>query len=522
MKRRRFLHASIGAGAGVLVAIACGPAFTSAPDKPGASPSPSGSLLPRRGSSRGELRVLEPFLPLTLDTDVGISHTILQSLGVCESLMRYRPDLTVEPWVASRLEQVDPLTWRVTLRDDVTFWDGQAVDAAAVKASFERTLEKQSTAADLLPKGTTLAANGRTLTLKTTTPIGVMPMNLAAPTLAIRKSAGDGAIFTGAFRPTQFTAKESLVLEAYPGYRGGPANLKSIRARQVADSNARALALQAGDADIAQALLPSDVAKLRAAGADVYAAPWARQHMLLLNVRSAPLSDPALRRAVSAAIDRQALVTAVLEGIGTPAYGIAPPDIGLPGIASVQRHDPAESRRLLDAAGWRIGTGPFREKDGKRLSFKLGTYPGRTELDQFAVLIVDQLKAVGIEASIERFQDVEAQLAKNEFQATMYSLGSAVFGDVSRLLATLYTPSPRNRDRYENPEVTRLYNDYITTADPKAHADQLGRIQELLAQDVPIVHLANPYQVVASKKVRNFSPHPLDSYKYDADVMLAD
>jgi ABC-type transport system substrate-binding protein len=105
---------------------------------------------------------------------------------------------------------------------------------------------------------------------------------------------------------------------------------------------------------------------------------------------------------------------------------------------------------------------------------------------------------------------------------TMYSLGSAAFGDLSRLLSNLYIPSARNKDRYSNPDVNKLYADYVASSDAKTHQDQLKTIQELIGQDVPIVHLANPYQIVAaSAKVSSFKPHPLDSYKYNADIRIA-
>jgi peptide/nickel transport system substrate-binding protein len=481
------------------------------------SPAPSA----RRGPSSGELRVLEPFLPATLDTDGG-APTIVQALGLCESLMRYRSDLSLQPWLATKLQRVGLLTWRVTLRDDVTFWDGSKVDAEAVRASFQRSMDKGGVA-DLLPRGTTVTPDGLVLTIKTPTPVALMPHNLAAPQLALKKLGADGVpIYTGPFRPVQFTPRATLVAEAYAGYRGGPAWVKTLRAREVADTNTRTLAVQARDVEISQALLPGDVDKLKTSGAQVFSAPWARQHMMVLNVLRPPLSDAEVRRAIALAIDREALVKGVLEGAGTAAHGFAPEEIGFKNIVRAQRYDRAESMKVLDAAGWRVGTGGVREKDGKRLAFKLGTYPGRAELERMAVVILDHLKSVGMDVTIEKFDDVETQLAKNEFDATMYSIGSLAFTELSRLVGLLYTPSSRNKNRYSNPELNRLYADYMASSDSKVHDDKIRRIQDLLKQDTPTVYLANPYQVVAaSPKVKDFAPHPLDSYKYHADMRLA-
>jgi peptide/nickel transport system substrate-binding protein len=500
-------------------------------DADGAAASPTGDTatasptsLPTavtRGPSKGQLRVAEPFLPTSLDADSGSSSFQLQSLGALECLMRFAPDLTVRPWIASKLERSDSLTWKVTLRDDVTFWDGSKVDAEAVKTSLMRSTEKQPGTVDQLPKDTQFTASGLELTIKTPVPIGLLPFNLANPAFSIKKVVGEEVVYTGPFRVVGFTAREFVNLDAYEGYRGGPAWIKEIRARQVADTNTRSLALQSGDVEVGQALLPSDVASLKSAGLTVYSAPWARQHMVILNVKSAPFDDQAVRQAFALAVDRESLLKGIMEGAATPGLGIAPEDIGLKGIIKSQKFDLAEAKRVLDAAGWKSGAGGIREKDGKTLAFKLGTYAGRAELEQSAVVLVDMLKSAGMEATIEKFADVEKALADNAFQASTYSIGSAAFGDISRLLATLYVPSARNKDRYSNADVNTAFQEYLTSSDAARQAALLQTIQTKIGADVPIVHLFNPQQVVAtSKRVTNFQPHPLDSYKYGPDVTL--
>src|SRR5690606_13424482 len=109
---------------------------------------------------------------------------------------------------------------------------------------------------------------------------------------------------------------------------------------------------------------------------------------------------------------------------------------------------------------------------------------------------VDMAKAVGIDVDIEKFPDVEVALGSNAFAATTYSIGSAAFGDLSRLLATLYTPSPRNRDRYDNPEVTAGFDEFLGTSDAARQDALLKEMQTAIGEDLPIVHLVNPYQVV--------------------------
>lgn len=526
ISRRSFLRGASAVGLAALpgLAAACGDDDEQAPSTPAqGEPTATSATATRRGPSSGTLRLAEPFLSASLDADAGTSTAYnLQAIGVAECLARFTPTLAVEPWIAARFERLDDLTWKITLRDDVTFWDGSPVDAAAVRDSLLRTMEKQPGTADRLPPGTQFTASGLELTIKTPRPIGLLPTHLADASFAIKKTLpGDQLLYTGPWRITAFTARESATLEAYENYRGGPPWIRTIQARQVSDTNTRSLAVQAGDVEIAQALLPSDVERLKSAGLTVHVSPWARQHMIVLNVAAPPFDELAVRQAFALALDREAMVKGIMEGVATPAYGFAPDSVGHKGILAIQKFDAAEARRILDAAGWLPGADGVRQKNGKKLSFKIATYAGRAELEQAAVVALDMLKTVGMDASIEKVPDIEKTISENSFQAATYSVGPAGFGDLSRIIGLLYVPSSRNKDRYSNPVVNQAYAEYLETSDEAQRQTLLQTIQQKLGEDVPVAYLFNPRQVVATaRKVKNFSPHPIDSYRLHPDIRL--
>jgi peptide/nickel transport system substrate-binding protein len=474
-------------------------------------------VAPARAQPVAELHVAENQFPTSLDADVGFAGYSLMSYGVAESLMRITPDMRVAPWLAASLDQVDDLTWRATIRDGVTFWDGTRVDAAAVKASLERSLDKQPGAASLLPTGTTLAAEGQILTIGLPTPVGSLPNNLAAYSLTVKKLDADGnPIYTGPFSYQDWIAQQSIMLNANPRYWGGNPSVSTIYVRFIPDVTARVLAIEAGDVDIAHALLPSDIAPLQAAGFHVYNFPFGRQDDMLLNVNHAPLNDVDVRRALALAIDRDALVAGVMNGVGTPAVGFAPDNIGLAGVIPAQQYDPAQARSVLDAAGWAPSDGGIRTKNGERLAFKLGAYASRAELAPLTVAIKDQLRAVGIDVTLETFSDINTSVATNAFDATLYSYGVAPFGDLGGAVGLLYTPSGTNKDRYGNPRVNDLFAQYGQTADMGQRQALLTTMQTLVGQDVPVVYLVNPNQIVAtSTRVTGYTPHPLENYKID-------
>lgn len=505
----------------VFLTIACGSSSDTERDQGAADGTPPGVSSVRRDQSKGTLQIADNFILATTDSDV--SGTAMMAYGVSEALMRITPKMTVEPWLAANLEPgPDPLTWIVTLRDDVTFHDGSTLDAETVKVSIERSMQKQPGTANLIPPGTQFTADGLTLTIKTPTHVALMPNSLAAFNFAIKKVLPDGKmVYTGPFMPTKFVERSSLTLTAYEGYRGGPPRLKTIEVREVFDVAARVLALQSGDVDMAKALLPSDVAKLKGSGFEIYSFPFGRQNEIILNVTKPPLDDIAVRRAVALAIDRDALVKGVMDGVGTPAYGFAPDNLGMSGVLNTQKYDPSEARRLLDAAGWRAGSDGIRTMDGRRLRFTLGSYTQRAELEPLSVAIRDQLKAVGIDSSLETFPDINSTVAQNGFEATMWSYTTVQYGDLNRPVETLFTPSGSNKDRYSNPRVTEIYKEYIQTADAQQRGELMRQMQTLIGEDVPVVYVLNPHQIVAtSKKVKGYVPHPLEHYFFDAETAI--
>mgnify|MGYP001226544594 CR=1 FL=1 len=395
MRRRDVLRLFAAGGAAMtlpmLLACSDGEDDSSA----GADTSPSEST----NRSTRDLRVASNVFPVSLDPDVGFASFSLMGLGAGEALTRVTPDMKIEPWLATAITQVDPLTWRVSLRPDATFWDGSKVDAAAVKASFERTLgEMAGAVAFVFPAGTSFSVNGDDIDITTPVPVGAMLSGLANFYLIVKKVAADGSVvMTGQYRIENFVDQQSLTLRSYDAHRDGPARSPTVRVQRVTDVNSRVLALQAGDIGLAFALLPSQVSQLRAANLKVESFLFGRMNGIILNNTRPPLDDVKVRQAIAFAIDRDALVDGVLEGQGKPAYGLISKDWGFEDAVEVQRFDPEAAARLLDEAGWAASDDGQRSKDGRNLSFTLTFYKSRAELEPFAIVVRDQLKQVGID-----------------------------------------------------------------------------------------------------------------------------
>jgi peptide/nickel transport system substrate-binding protein len=349
-----------------------------------------------------------------------------------------------------------------------------------------------------------------------------MPSNLSIFYLIVKKMSSDGTgMMTGPYTIKDWVDQQSLTLQAYEAHRDGPARTATIRLRRVNDVATRLLALQSGDVDLAFAMLPSQLPQMKASNLKVESFLFGRINGIILNNTRPPLDDVAVRRAISLGIDRNALISGVLEGQGKAAYGIVSRDWGIDPAVETQRFDRAAANKALDDAGWARASDGVRAKGGRNLAFTLGFYKSRPELEPFAIVVRDQLKQLGMDTKIEEILDINRAVAENTFDATMYSYTVTPSGDINRGLAQLFIPGSSNKDRYTNPRLNALFDDYNATVDPARRASLSREMQEILGQDVPFVYLVYPNQLVAmSSKVSGYTPHLLENYQIDSKLHI--
>lgn len=466
-----------------------------------------------------ELRIADPGFLVGIDSDDGQSGYALTGYGIGETLMRVDTDMSLQPWVAESIEWLDPLTLKVTIRDDVTFWDGSDVDAAAVVASFERSLENNPATAGFLPEGTEFETSGNELTIKTKEPVGALANNLASYNLVIKKESSSGEpIYTGAYRPEDYVVNESVRLVAYDGYRDPP-GVESVFIRHIPDENTRRLALQSGDIDIAYDVLPTSGESLDGAGFNVVTSPTANQIMMLLNTNQPPMDDPAVRQALSLAIDRAALVESVLDGAGSPAEGIVQTSLGFEGVQELYTFDMDAAMSTLEAAGWTTGADGVRVKDGQRLEFTLSYYTQRAQLEPIATILQGELDQAGFAVQIENVADIVTAVAENDFTATLWSATTAATGEVGGFLSNQYVAGP---ERHRSDALEQLVGAYQSTQETTERQNLFAEIQAVAADEVPVIPLVSPEKLVATTDAAAevFTPHPLENYRFTPGISI--
>lgn len=329
--------------------------------------------------------------------------------GVYEPLVSLAPDYTVRPGLAERWEMVGPSTWRFHLRPNVVWHDGRRFGADDVVWSWtgrEVLLRSVSATLEAVTK-----VDDLTVDFVSTTPNLRLPEQLVHPEGPIvpdqAHNDAEPPVGTGPFKVVDYQPRRQLVVERFDGYWGTKARAERVVFRFMPDPEVRLEALRAGEVDMVTGLLRQEAAAVVAdARFHVVRAAAGATQVLSFNPAGPFAADPAVRQAVSLAVDRGRYVAEVLAGLGEPGRWMSPPAVLGAAAASVAppAFDPARARQILDDAGWTVGPEGTRMSGGRRLSLTFIGGPAAPEAG--LRLVADQLRDVGIETSVRKAHDI--------------------------------------------------------------------------------------------------------------------
>jgi peptide/nickel transport system substrate-binding protein len=464
------------------------------------------------GPDRPSITFASGVLPAT--TDPASNGFNLVERGAGETLTRIAHDQSVEFWLAESIEPIDDLTWEITLREGVLFWDGVELTAEHVVESFERAWERQPASHRFLSGESEFEIiDDHRLRLNLTESVASLPNNISVFQFIIYREVDDEAIMTGPYQPVELRQGDFMTSVAFDDYWGGTPPVAEITFRLMADGNARMLAVQSGDVDISTHAPPEAAA---AVSGDVESVTVAstRVHYVILNHQQAPFNEPAVRLATNLAIDRNELNDVALGGIGQPISTIIPPGIGHSTPEQIA-HDVEAAEALLDEAGWEMGDDGVRVRDGERLELTIKSYPFRPELTVMAVSMQDQLGRIGFDVSVEEVDDITSEIQDGDFQASMFSVEMLPTGDPHYALNTnVYSQGIYNYGRYESQQLDDLLDQIQREIDPDARDALLLEAQEIIEEDNAMFFLvAAPRAIVyRPESVAPFNLHSSDIY----------
>jgi peptide/nickel transport system substrate-binding protein len=474
--------------------------------------------------------------PDCLDPHVsGLNAVAAIDRNVVDSLVSIGPDGTARPWLAtSWTTSSDLRTYTFTLRDDVTFHDGAPLDAAAVKANFDRIAAPETEshlAVTLLgPYESTTVVDEKTVEVRFTQPYAPFLQAASTTNLGLLSPASFAKgckqiVGSGPFAFEAWHAGQDVVLTRNTAYRhGDPAHLAEVTFRFLPDESVRLGALRSGQADLAYNLSPISV---RTVEADtslslLAASPPGGVFSLYLNNASGPLSDERVRVAVQRALDLDTIVASASANQYDRAWSPISP--ATPGYdASLEDswpHDTKLAGEKLDAAGWRDRDADgYRTKDSERLRL-VWLSPAVESPNQvqaaIAQLIQASLKEIGIELVLDSVP-VGTYLDR-AYRAFDYDVfGSAYGGGDPDVLRLEFSSANRPKDGTPDgnvtllaePEVDRWLDEGVATADPEARAEAYAKVQKYVTDHAVAIPVYVPTTIGAvSAKVRGLTWDP--------------
>ncbi|MFF2276703.1 ABC transporter substrate-binding protein [Agromyces sp. NPDC058126] len=285
-----------------------------------------------------------PYEPMSLDPIFGFNYaenTVTANL--CESLVRLTPELATEPGLASAVEQPDDTTIVYTIRDGVTFWNGNPLTAEDVAYSLQRQVGETATSyfSSYFQNVDSVEVTAPDqVTVKLTQPdvLFTQAMGTAAGAIVEKAAAeAEGEAFgtpsgglscTGPFSLAAWNSGKSIELAANEGHWGEVPLAAKLSFSFIADESTAVNALRTGDVDGQYFYLPP-AGLTQLANSDEVTTSYGKSLVFWTMVTAnfdGGLGDERIRQALSLAIDRAALTKVVFQGAGIPATTLAGPD----------------------------------------------------------------------------------------------------------------------------------------------------------------------------------------------------
>src|SRR5215510_6913575 len=498
LSRRQLMQAALGAGAGVAAGglLARGVALAQSGDTP-----QTGGELFYGSTSRWD--TLDP--NITTFTDVArIGFHLFDPLVWEAKGGEFIPGLA-EKWEVNA--SADRYTFY--LRKDVKFHDGTPFTADAIKFTFDRIvdpdLKSQMAFSALGPYESTTVVNPSTAVVKFKRPFAPFLSSVAGSVLApvspdaVRKYGkdfGTQPVGTGPFKFASYSTDNVLRMVRNPDYRWGPSLLKH-QGPPYLDAVSWRIIPEASTQEYRNVQREASIQLLQG---DLAGSGWS----MMINVTRPPGDDVRVRQALEWGVDKAAMVRAVWLGVHKPACSpITSSMFGFdPATCSVYKYDPKKAGELLDEAGWKMGPGGVRKKDGQDLTLALYYRSDNPDFTAMATFLQSMYQQIGIKVDLNGL----AQAGYfNAVRAGQHNLqfwwDTRTDPDVVRIL--LYSANANggtNRNRYKNAEMDTLIDEAAGTTDPAKRKRLYTQIQMKTLQEAIMVFFADPLNVFAIQK----------------------
>ena len=532
------------------------PAATNAPaatQAPAATTAPTATQPPAAIATKapvtgGTITIGYDIEPESMDIQISERHQLPAIMrNVFDTLLVKATDGSFKPSLATSWDiSPDGRTYTFKLRQGVKFHDGTAFNAAAVKFTFERILNPatESRWANQLiaPYDSSEIVDDYTLRVKLKGSYGPFLealtqtfLGIVSPT-AVQKWGKDYVyhqVGTGPFTYKEYVSKDHLTLDRNPDYNWapaiyqhqGPAYVDRIIFKFIPESAVRLGTVETGETTVIHTLAPTDLPAIRSSSnLQVYINSRAgRARHYTLNVQKEPTNDLAVRQALNMAMDRPTTVKTLFADINSPAFAHFAPrtlyysDSLEKEYSQKYAYDPTKAAKMLDDAGWTMGTDGIRHKGGKSLTLVLVS----SSQQPVHELIQAQLKKLGFNVQIQMMAVPAFFAACGKGDDNLCFLGGMTSPDPGLWMNGYFAiKGTYNWSMHNNTQLDSLLNDGLKTADPSKRQDIYTQAQRIImdqALTLPVFYERDTY--VTRSEVKNLTFDAFsDPVLYDAYI----
>lgn len=464
------------------------------------------------------------------ETDVnphnGYSGWACIRYGVGETLFKYSDTMELEPWLAESYENVDELTWKINLKDGITFTSGRKLDGEAVKECIEHLVAVHKRAAGDL-NIERVEAEADTVIITTAKPVPALINYLSDPYgCIIDMQAGitdEGNVSaTGPYIAEEIVTDSGLTLVKNQNYWNGEPGLDKIIVKTISDGDTLTMALQSGELNAAYGLPYSSLSLFNNSNYTISSSETSRSFFAQMNYANVNLQDSNVRAAIAMAINKKDFTNVLLKGNGTLAEGPFPKDYTFgDSYVKAAEYNIDNARHLLAQSGWKDTDGDgYVEKNGEKLTLRWLTYPSRQELPLLAENVQASLKQIGIDVKINCTANHLDYVKKGEWDIYASAFVCAPTGDPEYFFTThCLKNSSKNRGGYYNEQLEQLEEQLSTTFDTEGR-EQLGiKMTQTILDDNAFIFASHlKMSIVSGRGVSGLTAHPSDYYEITAEL----
>jgi peptide/nickel transport system substrate-binding protein len=504
-------------------------------------------LAPARAQAQSQtLNIAVAAPPTSLDPHY---HTLSPNNMVAEhffdKLVGRNNAAQLEPGLAESWKLLNDTTWEFKLRKGVKFSNGDEFTAEDVVATLKRVPSVTNSPGPFTIYSRAVIGHEivdpHTIRLKTAEIYPLLPQDLSQIFIIHRSMAeaptgdfnnGRAMIGTGPFRLQSFTPDDRVVMTRNDGYWGDKPDWATVTYRFVPNDGVRVAALLSGDVQMIDVVPPADTPRLKTTqGISFSEIPSLRCIYLKLDeahdsspyitdnagkkLDKNPLRDLRVRKALSMAINRQAMVDRVMQGAAFPAGQMMPPGAnGYDETIPVPKFDAEGAKKLLAEAGY---------PQGFKITL-LGPNNRYVNDAQIIQAVGQMWQRIGVQTAIDAvpFSVLAQRQARNDLSAML--IGWATTGEPSTALKSVLMT--RNNEKgfgstnfsgYSNTEVDKLVIEGLRTADDEKRESVFKQAMKVAMEDVGVIPLHMQKNIWALRGALKYEPRA-DEYTVAMNV----